>query len=321
MPLLTIAIPTVNRAALVRRAMASALAQTHADVEVLVSNNGSADDTRALLDAQTDPRLRVIHHDRTMPSTVHGAYIARQVRTPYVVFLSDDDYLAPAFAERTMAAYARDPGLAFVHTRVWFESPAASFLSPPRPAVMEGWELLLSFLQAGHGPAHCGTVYRADDARAALGGLPDDVILGDMLLWPSFAPRGRVGYVDEPLSHYTWHGGNMSTSIPLAIFVRDFRLARARWEAEAERAQLPPAVRGQLHTAGDAHLPRVALTHLWLLAQSGASKRALGRDLITHRALMAAQPARAAARAVAMLALPGGVLRAMRRARLSVAPG
>lgn len=321
MPLLTIAIPTLNRAALVRRAIASALAQTHADVEVLVSNNGSADDTRALLDAQTDPRVRVVHHARTMPPFVHGAFLTREVRTPYAVFLSDDDYLAPAFAARTLAAYARDPRLAFVHTRVRFESPAASFLSQPHPAVMDGWELLVRFLEGGHGPAHCATVYRADDARAAMRDLPGDVLVGDMFLWPSIAPRGRVGYVDELLSHYTWHGGNMSTAIPLATFVRDFRLARERWEVAAERAGLPARARAELHAAGEGHLPRAALAHLWLLAQSGASKRALVRALVAHRALLAAQPARAATRAVAMLTLPGAALRAMRRARLAAASG
>jgi glycosyltransferase involved in cell wall biosynthesis len=321
MPLLTIVIPTLNRAALLRRAIASALAQTRPDVEVLVSDNGSRDDTPAVIEAQTDARLRTFRHERTMPPIAHGAFVAEQVRTPYALFLSDDDHLEPAFAERTLARYEHDPALAFVHTRVRVESPAEEVLSRPHPAVMDGWELLAEFLRGGHGPAHCATVYRADDVRAALRGLPDDVLLGDMFLWPSLAPRGRVGYVDEPLSRYTWHGGNMTASIALDTWVRDLRLARARWDAAAERYGLPAGPRRRLAAAADRYLARGALGHLWMRAQSGAGKAELARELAAHRAVVAAQPGRAAVRALAMLALPGGALRAIRRARLAAAPG
>jgi glycosyltransferase involved in cell wall biosynthesis len=145
MSLLTVAVPTLNRAPLVRRAVASALAQTRGDVEVFVSNNGSADDTRQVLGEFDDPRVRVVHHERTMPPMVHGAYVTREVRTPFAVFLSDDDFLEPAFAERTLAVYQREAGLAFVHTAVNFVHPGGSFVSAAHPPLMDGWELLLRF--------------------------------------------------------------------------------------------------------------------------------------------------------------------------------
>jgi hypothetical protein len=80
-------------------------------------------------------------------------------------------------------------------------------------------------------------------------------------------------------------------------------------------------VRARLAAAADRHAARSGLAHLWLRAQSGAGKRELLRDLAAHRSLVAAQPARAALRVLAMLALPGGALRALRRARLAAAPG
>lgn len=321
MPLLTVAIPTLNRAALLRRAIESALAQTRADVEVLVSNNGSIDDTRRVLDAVRDPRVRVLHHERTMPPMVHGAFVTQQVRTPYAVFLSDDDFLEPRFAERTLARYDADDGLAFVHTAVNFVHGGGSFVSAMHPQVQDGWRLLLHFLRGGHGPSHCATVYRADDARALTAGLPDDVKIGDLFLWPSLAVRGRVGFVPEALCNYTWHGGNMSTAIPLATWTRDLRLARDRWDVEGARAGLGAVARDELRAAADRHAARSGLAHLWLRAMSGAGKRELVSDLTTHRRLVVAQPLRAAPRVLAMLALPGGALRALRRARLAASPG
>lgn len=50
-PLVSTAIPTLNRAGFVREAVGSALAQTHGNVEVIVPDNGSIDDTPAVLAA------------------------------------------------------------------------------------------------------------------------------------------------------------------------------------------------------------------------------------------------------------------------------
>ncbi|MEL7373504.1 MAG: glycosyltransferase, partial [Pseudomonadota bacterium] len=55
--LVTVVTPTYNRAASVCAAVDSALAQTHADIELIVVDDGSTDDTAARLAAYDDPRL------------------------------------------------------------------------------------------------------------------------------------------------------------------------------------------------------------------------------------------------------------------------
>src|SRR4051794_7881622 len=92
---LTIAIPTLNRPRDVRRAIDSALAQTSSDIEVLVSNNGSTDDTRSVLDSYADPRLRVFHRDTTIPPAEHGNVLIAEARGEMFLGLSDDDYIEP----------------------------------------------------------------------------------------------------------------------------------------------------------------------------------------------------------------------------------
>ena len=72
-PRLTIAIPTINRAGLLGRAIESALAQTSSDIEIIVSDNGSTDDTPAVIDRYVgrcaEGRLRTFRH----PSTISVA--------------------------------------------------------------------------------------------------------------------------------------------------------------------------------------------------------------------------------------------------------
>src|SRR5581483_7663062 len=60
-PLVTIAIPTYNRAASYLP-LPSALDQTYPDIEVMVSDNASSDGTAALVSGVRDPRLRYLRH-------------------------------------------------------------------------------------------------------------------------------------------------------------------------------------------------------------------------------------------------------------------
>src|SRR5688572_9874134 len=111
---LTIAIPTLNRARDLRRAIDSALAQSSPEIEVVVSNNGSTDDTRAVMESYDDPRLRTFHHATTIPVADHGNFLIEAARGELFLGLSDDDYLEPQFAERVIALYDRHPDVAFV---------------------------------------------------------------------------------------------------------------------------------------------------------------------------------------------------------------
>jgi glycosyltransferase involved in cell wall biosynthesis len=65
MPLFSVVIPTFNRRDLVLRAIRSVLAQTFDDFEILVVDDGSTDDTRAVAEAAAaaDPRVRVLVHE------------------------------------------------------------------------------------------------------------------------------------------------------------------------------------------------------------------------------------------------------------------
>ncbi len=90
-PFISVILPTHNRAALLRRSVASVLAQTHRNLELIVVNDASTDGTAAVLAAMRDPRLRIITHSRS-----GGAAAARNAGLAaasgeYVAFQDDDD--------------------------------------------------------------------------------------------------------------------------------------------------------------------------------------------------------------------------------------
>ena len=65
-PLVSICIPTYNRAGMIGRAIESALGQTHRNIEVIVVDNASSDNTDAIVAAYSDKRLTYIKNERNL---------------------------------------------------------------------------------------------------------------------------------------------------------------------------------------------------------------------------------------------------------------
>ena len=105
-PTVSVVIPAYNRAASIRAAVESVLGQTHADFELLVVDDGSADGTMAALDGVADPRLqRLVHAQNRGVSAARNTGI-RAARGTWVAFQDSDDEWLPDKLERQMARIA-----------------------------------------------------------------------------------------------------------------------------------------------------------------------------------------------------------------------
>lgn len=106
----SVIVPTYNRAALLRRTLASVLAQTVAPLEILVADDGSTDATGTVLDefAGRITPLRLPH--RGLPAASRNAAL-RQARGDWVAFVDDDDLWQADKLERQLALIAPGVGL------------------------------------------------------------------------------------------------------------------------------------------------------------------------------------------------------------------
>jgi hypothetical protein len=305
---LTIMIPTVNRDYCVRRAIDSALAQTSPDIDIVVSNNGSTDTTREILDGYEDPRLRVFHHASTMPVAVHANFLIGEAQGELVVGLSDDDFLEPTFAERVLNLFARRPELSFAYTRCWVHVRDRALPSPGGPEVEETLPFFQSYFGGERHLFWCAVVSRTAALRR-LFPLPADVQIGDMYLWTQLAFDGPIGCVPELLAHYTYLVDNVSLGIPVCVWAEETRQLIARIEKRyGDRSEDPLAVAG-LKERMQKYLARTTANQFALNASRGATKSSLLRALWACGSLLAPDLMTAVPRVGASLALPAPVVK------------
>jgi glycosyltransferase involved in cell wall biosynthesis/peptidoglycan/xylan/chitin deacetylase (PgdA/CDA1 family) len=98
-PSFSVVIPAHNRATLVGRAVRSVLAQTFADLEVIVVDDASTDDTREVVRAFADPRVRLVALQENRGNAAARNAGVRAARGALVTFLDSDDEAAPELLE------------------------------------------------------------------------------------------------------------------------------------------------------------------------------------------------------------------------------
>src|SRR5690606_18847361 len=98
-PLVTVVIPTCNRSAYLRETLQSVREQDYENLEILVSDNASTDDTAAVVSeiAASDPRVRYRRNLVKIPLIPHFNQCVAQARGEFFVLLSDDDRVNETF--------------------------------------------------------------------------------------------------------------------------------------------------------------------------------------------------------------------------------
>lgn len=108
----SVIIPTFNRATVIGKTIESVLAQTYPNVEIIVVDDGSTDDTRETLSRYGD-RVHYIYQQNAGPSAARNRG-ARASQADYITFLDSDDLLLPTKLERQVAFLDTHPDVDIV---------------------------------------------------------------------------------------------------------------------------------------------------------------------------------------------------------------
>lgn len=120
-PLVTIAIPTYNRAdSYLEDALRNAIGQTYQNIEILVSDNHSTDKTPEIIESFSDPRIRYYRQEKNLGQRPNMNFLVEKARGDYFLMYHDDDQIEKDFIETCMkaAGYRKNVGLILTGSRV-----------------------------------------------------------------------------------------------------------------------------------------------------------------------------------------------------------
>lgn len=118
-PTVSVIIPTYNqRPDFLRATIRSVLHQPYANLEVVVSNNHSTNETESVLAEFSDPRLRIVMPETHLPMIPHFVFAGRQARGELISFLPSDDLVEPDWLESLLPPFLASPQAVFAFGEV-----------------------------------------------------------------------------------------------------------------------------------------------------------------------------------------------------------
>ncbi len=248
-PAISVVIPTHNREAMLRRALASIFGQQFARCEVIVVNDGSSDATAANLAKFTDPRLRAIYHPKALGAAASRNAGLALARAPIVAFLDDDDEQLPGFLTETVRAHTTLPCIDLAWTGVAYRHPDG------RETTLDWsrWADSQRFVNRLSG--NCGISFRTDWLREAGGFDPSFRITEDTELFMRLVEaKGRWRCINRPLMRVHVHASaSLSRSGDSDLHIEHIRKLMQRHGALIDS---DPAIWRQYHGALANHLYR-----------------------------------------------------------------
>jgi glycosyltransferase involved in cell wall biosynthesis len=209
--LVSIGLPVRNAGSRVAAVVQSVLAQEHDDLELLITDNASTDDTEEVCRALAEADSRVVYHrqPRNIGLLNNFVYAVGAAKGTYFRWIGDDDRLEPGFVPRCLEVFEADPRLILVTTEISYTGPDGSVQS----AAYTGTGLdsgdpvvrfteMLRLLTASHlvmDPLY-GLV-----RRSGVAALPRrNMLREDEVFATKLALAGPWGHVPRVLAHRVW---------------------------------------------------------------------------------------------------------------------
>lgn len=212
-PRVSVVLPVYNGGEWLAGAVRSVIEQTLEDFELIIIDDGSKDESWAVISSLSDPRIRAIRQsNKGLAATLNvGLELAR---APYVARQDQDDWMHPERLERQCAFM--DTNADCVGVGTWAEirvddKPTGRFHHHPTQ-----WDAIRFFLMFDNPFVHSSMMLRRE-AVLSIGGYCEDKSRQppeDYELWSRMARSGRLANIGEMLTAYREVPGSMSRSGP-----------------------------------------------------------------------------------------------------------
>jgi glycosyltransferase involved in cell wall biosynthesis len=213
----TVLLPVRNGAAFIDTAITSVLSQTFQRLRLVVSDNGSTDDTAGRVSRHADPRLVLVRQPRPLGMIEHfNKCLDELVETPYYMLLCHDDYLcAPAALQEAFDVLESRPGVSAVYTDLLYVDKAERTIMVrrfSRAGLLDALEVATSSVLGARNLFGIPLLVRTQ-ARGALRYDTRFTYAADLDLSIALASRGETYRIGRPLIANRFHGANASLKL------------------------------------------------------------------------------------------------------------
>lgn len=246
MPKVSIVVPNYNHARFLRQRIDTILSQTFQDFELILLDDCSTDDSRAVLSSYaSNPHVQAIEFNEQNSGTTYKQWNkgVRLARGEYVWLAESDDYSDPRFLERMVAVLDANSKAQFVFCRSYSTTEDgrpdgfgdSRFLGADQDCwsvdyCRDGREVCRRYMIRSNILPNASSVLFRKSAYERIGGADESMRLnGDWKLWASLMMQGDVAYVSEPLNYYRFHNSAVRYTLDLSKTVIPEWFAVARW--------------------------------------------------------------------------------------------
>ncbi len=245
MPFFSVIIPTYNRAKLLREALDSVLAQTCADFEIIVVDDGSTDETAERV-AVLAEKVRYYRQENQGPGAARNLGL-KNARGRYVAFLDSDDLWFPWTLQTYRDVLTAEPGVAWV-AGVPFEEKVSGRLekAPHGPLKHQVFQDYLATAGKPLWIGTCAVAIRREILQAAGGYADAHVNAEDSDLWLRLGcAKGFVRISSPPVFTWRHQPGSAVTNLFKTYLGMSYLLSQERagvypggLERQKERSQI-----------------------------------------------------------------------------------
>ena len=263
-PLVTIGVPVYNEVKYVAESLKSLLKQSYPNLEILISDNGSADGTSEICAdyAATYPHITHIRHAKNMGQHANFNYLPRCSSGTYFCWASGHDLLEPTFIEDSVAVLESDPAIVLAYPRTIYTTSYTR--EEGRPFDIRAMSAERRFREVMW-RVDCNYVYGVwrlspmlDSKLFQAVPAPDRVFLAEMAIKGPFAPVNTF-------KHYRMNRGRKQTEIEKRHRIMQYLFPnRTFTDAELAGNQLYlPTKHAFRRLAQDAEFPWYTRFHLY----------------------------------------------------------
>lgn len=204
LPLVSICIPTYNRAGMAGKAIDSALSQTYTNIEVIVVDNASQDNIESLIATYLDPRLKFYKNTKNLGLFGNFNRCIELARGKYIHILHSDDFIDPNFTQNCVEFLEEHPdvGMTFGSVRQVadeIESKTDQSFPPRIYDIPEGFKKVLeirSFIS-------CPTVVMRKEVYDTIGNYSMEYpYSGDFYQWLRVTQNYRIAAIPSAILYY-----------------------------------------------------------------------------------------------------------------------